>query len=351
MGQSCAQIWKKAPPTSQDPEDCLNMNIFTTSLRTDVQRPVIVYVHGGSFSSGSNADYPPKYVLERDVVLAVPNYRVDALGKFWKMKILTQSARTLTSTFHIINTKQTSVSQIQMIHHFCVGFLSTKTAEIPGNAGVLDVVLALKWVKRNIKYFGGNPNKITVMGQSSGGAMVSSLLLSPLVPDNLFQQMIIHSGTIFAPWAYALDPVSYAKDIAFRAHVPKNSSLREINDALMRMDVYELLNATNEHYVIGFGFIYFAQRGVYSNSFMTSRFHWYFRMPDALKAQTKLAVDRSRLVDPQTICHSHQENFIERVSLKRMSSCLWALWKMKDHFCQRVSLNSFWGHELTENVL
>lgn len=128
--------------------------------------------------------------------------------------------------------------------------MTTETAEIPGNAGALDVLLALKWVKRNIKYFGGNPNKITVSGQSSGGAMVSSLLLSPLVPPNLFQQMIVHSGSIFASWAWAFEPVTYAKDIASRAKVPKNATLREINDAFMNMDVYDLIKATNEHYVM-----------------------------------------------------------------------------------------------------
>lgn len=128
--------------------------------------------------------------------------------------------------------------------------MSTKTAEIPGNAGILDVLLALKWVKRNIKYFGGNPNKITVMGQSSGAVMVSSLLFSPMVPANLFQQMIIHSASVFSPWAFALDPVTNAKDIARRANVPKNATLEQINDAFMKMDVYDLINATNDHYVI-----------------------------------------------------------------------------------------------------
>lgn len=83
MGQSCAQmkhLLNKPAHPSKDPEDCLNMNIFTPSIRIDGHRPVIVYVHGGSFSSGSNADYPPNYLLERDIVLVVPNYRVDALG-------------------------------------------------------------------------------------------------------------------------------------------------------------------------------------------------------------------------------------------------------------------------------
>lgn len=92
------------------------------------------------------------------------------------------------------------------------------------------------------------------MGQSSGGAMVSSLLLSPLVPENLFQRMIVQSGSVFAPWTYALDPVAYAIDIAQRARVSKNASLQEINDAFIKMDVYELIKAANEHFVISFCF-------------------------------------------------------------------------------------------------
>lgn len=117
---------------------------------------------------------------------------------------------------------------------------------------MLDILLALKWVKKYIKYFGGNPNRITVMGQSSGGAMVSSLLVSPLVPSNLFQQMIVHSGTIFAPWSWSLDPIANAKDIAWRANVSKNATIQEINEAFVNMDVFDLMKATNEHYVIEF---------------------------------------------------------------------------------------------------
>lgn len=136
------------------------------------------------------------------------------------------------------------------LFHVVLGFLSTKTAEIPGNAGALDVLLAIKWIKQNIKYFGGNPRKITIFGQSSGAAMVSSLLVSPLVPNNLFQQIIIQSGSVFAPWTCALDPVSYAIDIARRANIPYNASIQEINDAFMKMDAYDLIKATNEHYVM-----------------------------------------------------------------------------------------------------
>lgn len=115
---------------------------------------------------------------------------------------------------------------------------------------MLDVLLALKWVKKFIKYFGGDSNRITVVGQSSGGAMASSLFVSPLVPATLFQQMIIHSGSIFAPWSWSLDPIANAKDIARRANVTtKNATIHEINEAFMKMNVFDLIRATDEHYV------------------------------------------------------------------------------------------------------
>jgi len=100
----------------------------------------MVYIHGGGFLDGASNMHPPQYLLERDIVLVVPQYR---LGPF--------------------------------------GFLATKTNTIPGNAGLLDVKLALEWVQKYITYFGGDPTRVTVFGQSAGAAIVSSLTLSPLV--------------------------------------------------------------------------------------------------------------------------------------------------------------------------
>lgn len=88
MGQSCPQgdrTLSKLNHSFVDIEDCLNMNIFTPTIplntQANVQHAVMIYIHGGTFSSGSNAEFPPSYLLERDIVLAVPNYRLNALGK------------------------------------------------------------------------------------------------------------------------------------------------------------------------------------------------------------------------------------------------------------------------------
>lgn len=90
MGQKCVQGGPTAPTAStelpKDIEDCLNMNIFTPALPSSnhpahfLNFPVLFYIHGGSFSTGSNAEFPASYVLEHNVVLVVPNYRLDALG-------------------------------------------------------------------------------------------------------------------------------------------------------------------------------------------------------------------------------------------------------------------------------
>lgn len=124
-----------------DIEDCLTMTITTPN--TTGRYPVLVYVHGEYLYEGSNSEAPPDYLLEKDIVLVTPQYR---LGPF--------------------------------------GFLSTKTDEIPGNAGVLDIYLALQFVKHFIKYFGGDENRVTLAGQVGGAAITHLLAISPMVREN-----------------------------------------------------------------------------------------------------------------------------------------------------------------------
>lgn len=137
-----------------------------------------------------------------------------------------------------------------LIFEFASGFLSTQTSDIPGNAGMLDVLLALKWTKKYIEFFNGNNDKITVFGQSSGAVMVSALLISPLTPTNLFHQAICQSASVLVPWAYSVDPINNAKDIATRVNPAlSNATLTEINKAFMKMNIYDLLKATDAQYV------------------------------------------------------------------------------------------------------
>ena len=109
-GHMCPQHLASKPDIWVGDEDCLWLNVFTRDLVVDKKRPVIVWIHGGSFSRGSAAEYDPDYLLDEDVVLVTIQYR---LGMF--------------------------------------GFLSTESAEAPGNYGMLDQVAALQWVKQNIE--------------------------------------------------------------------------------------------------------------------------------------------------------------------------------------------------------
>lgn len=128
---------------------------------------------------------------------------------------------------------------------FGSGFMSTKSREIPGNAGLMDCIQALKFINENIRHFGGDPNQITLFGQSSGGIIVSALVISPAVPANLFHRAIIQSGSIFANWAYSSDPVLDARNIAEAAGLNRNLSITALNQAFMSMSVTKLLEASD----------------------------------------------------------------------------------------------------------
>ncbi|KAG8034167.1 hypothetical protein G9C98_001251 [Cotesia typhae] len=142
-------------------EDCLNLNVYTRDLNPDEPLAVLVWIHGGAFILGSGNDdvYGPDYFMTKDIILVTINYRLGMLG-----------------------------------------FLNLDDEEATGNQGLKDQVMALKWVKQNIKKFGGDPNKVTIFGESAGGASVHYLTISPLA-EGLFQKAIIQSGVASNPWA------------------------------------------------------------------------------------------------------------------------------------------------------
>ncbi|XP_033228895.1 esterase FE4-like [Belonocnema kinseyi] len=144
-------------------EDCLFLNVYTPRLQfnsSSTLLPVMVWIHGGSFNSGSSNMFGAQYLLDKDVILVTINYR---LGIF--------------------------------------GFLSTGDSVAPGNFGMKDQVLALKWVQKNIQAFGGDNNRVTLLGQSAGGASVSLHAISK-ASSGLFHRYIIQSGPNLSPWAY-----------------------------------------------------------------------------------------------------------------------------------------------------
>ncbi len=143
-------------------EDCLRVNIWTPEINDGKKRPVMVWLHGGGYSSGSGQELPSydgRNLAEKgDVVVVTLNHRLNVLG------FLDLSA------------------------------YGEKYAE-SGNAGLLDIVAALDWVQDNITAFGGDPSNVTVFGQSGGGGKVSTLLATPSA-EGKFHKAIIQSGAM-----------------------------------------------------------------------------------------------------------------------------------------------------------
>ncbi|XP_072946208.1 venom carboxylesterase-6-like [Epargyreus clarus] len=171
-------------------EDCLKVNVFVPANGTHKLLPVMVFIHGGvlQYLSGNiDCCQGPQFLLEREIIFVTMNFR---LGPF--------------------------------------GFLSLGIEEASGNAGLKDILLCLKWVKENIKRFGGDPNKVTIAGHSSGSLIVNYFMLTEK-SSGLFNQAILLSGSAFSPRSFA----RHSKEIAF-------SLVKELG--IETDDVYETLN-------------------------------------------------------------------------------------------------------------
>lgn len=141
-------------------EDCLYLNIWTGAEPEREKLPVMVYIHGGAFTSGSNAVeiYDGKALAGKGVVVVAVNYRLGALGF--------------------------------LSHPELTGESDHRTS---GNYGLLDQASALWWIHNNIAAFGGDPDNVTIFGQSAGAMSVALLMQSPLA-EGLFNRAIIESG-------------------------------------------------------------------------------------------------------------------------------------------------------------
>ncbi|KAH9635555.1 hypothetical protein HF086_003169 [Spodoptera exigua] len=171
-GPVCPQFNERMNRVEAGSEDCLYLNVYTKTLTPPSPLPVMVWIHGGGFYTGSGDSdfYGPEFFMEHDVILVTINYRLEVLG-----------------------------------------FLCLDTEEVPGNAGMKDQVLALKWVKQNIAAFGGDPNNVTIFGCSAGSASVSCHLVSRM-SEGLFNKAICQSGVCLNEWSYNL----YGRQRAFQ---------------------------------------------------------------------------------------------------------------------------------------
>ncbi len=154
------ETFSGTPDTSPDSEDCLTLHVWTPNVTDGGKRPVMVWLHGGAFSYGSaNSDRLRGSRLARrgDVVVVTVNHRLNIFG-------------------HLDLSETGGVPYAQS-----------------GNAGTLDLIAALEWVRDNIAAFGGDPANVTIFGESGGGGKVSTLLAMPRA-IGLFHKAIIQSG-------------------------------------------------------------------------------------------------------------------------------------------------------------
>jgi para-nitrobenzyl esterase len=163
---------KLGPPAMQGPgttygeneppysENCLVLNVWTPAVSDGRKRPVIVYSHGGGYTTGSGGSKDvdgARLASTYDVVVVSTNHRLGILGYLY------------------------------------LGDIGGAQYASSGNQGMLDIVAALRWVKLNIEAFGGNPGNVTIQGESGGGGKVGTLLAMPAA-QGLFHKAIIESG-------------------------------------------------------------------------------------------------------------------------------------------------------------
>ncbi|XP_063506060.1 bile salt-activated lipase isoform X2 [Pongo pygmaeus] len=176
-------------------EDCLYLNIWVPQGRKQVSQdlPIMIWIYGGGFvmGSGHGANFLNNYLYDGEeiatrgnVIVVTFNYRVGPLG-----------------------------------------FLSTGDANLPGNYGLRDQHMAIAWVKRNIAAFGGDPNNITLFGESAGGASVSLQTLSPY-NKGLIRRAISQSGVALSPWVIQKNPLFWAKKVAEKVGCPVEDTAR-----------------------------------------------------------------------------------------------------------------------------
>ncbi len=186
-------------------DDCLNLNVWTAGINDGKKRPVMVWLHGGGYAMGASSELPfydGTNLAKKDVVLVSINHRLNILGYM-------------------------DLSEFGEKYKYS------------GVAGVMDMVKALEWVKKNIAGFGGDPDNVTIFGQSGGGGKVNILLGTPSA-KGLFHRGIIESGSMTSLMA-----PQTSRDMA-RAIVGKLGLDEKTIDKIQSIPYSELLAAATD---------------------------------------------------------------------------------------------------------
>lgn len=155
-----AKVALQSGPPPLESEDCLFLNVRTANVDGDALQPVMVWIHGGSHQSGAGSQglYQANQLVENGVVLVTINYRLGAFGYLAHPALSADDPR-----------------------------------GVSGNYGLLDQVAALEWVRDNIAAFGGDPDNVTIFGESAGAQSVTEIMATPL-SEGLFHKAILQSG-------------------------------------------------------------------------------------------------------------------------------------------------------------
>lgn len=192
-------------------EDCLYLNIWTTAKSAKDHLPVMFWIHGGGFTrgAGSGAAYDGEFLARKGVVVVTINYRLGIFGFFAHPALTAESG-----------------------HH------------ASGNYGLLDQIAALHWVKKSIAAFGGDPDRVTIFGESAGSWAVSELMASPLA-KGLFQRAIGESGGSFSPMTSLADGEKAGEKLVASTQGTTNDVLK----ALRAVSAQDLLKAGSSEVV------------------------------------------------------------------------------------------------------
>ncbi|KAG5678815.1 hypothetical protein PVAND_008449 [Polypedilum vanderplanki] len=185
-------------------EDCLHLNVYTKDLQPKSLKPVIAYLHGGSYQFGSAGDSRPNYLMDRDIVFVTIGYRLNALG-----------------------------------------FLAIGTEDAVGNMGLKDQAMALKWIQKNIEKFGGDPKSVTLSGLSAGASASTAHLVSSM-SNNLIHKVIAASAAITRQTGLKNDNLELTKEMAKRLNCP--TDLDEMMKCLKQKNGKEIALAADFGY-------------------------------------------------------------------------------------------------------
>lgn len=175
-------------------EDCLYLNIWTAAKK-DEKKPVFVWIYGGAFMTGGTGVpiYDGEAMAKKGIIFVSINYRVGVFGFFAHPELTKESPY-----------------------------------KASGNYGLLDQIAALRWIKKNIKAFGGDPQNVTIAGQSAGSMSVNCLVASPLA-KNLFNKAIAESGSMFTMKSLQLSQAEkQGLQLANTVHAETLDDLRKI---------------------------------------------------------------------------------------------------------------------------